>query len=364
MAEVVLNNVRKMYPGGIHAVNDFSLNVKDGELVVLVGPSGSGKTSVLRLIAGLEKTNAGTISIDGRVVNDVPPRDRNVAMVFQNFALFPHLTVCQNMGFALKLRAFEKKEIAVRVREAAEMLGITDLLDRRPGTLSGGQRQRVAVGCAIVCKPAVFLLDEPLSNLDAKLRLQMRVEISRLHSRLETTMVYVTHDQTEALTIGQRIAVMKDGTIQQVADPVTLYDRPANRFVAGFIGMPPMNLLQGRITSRNGEVLFSDPGGFMLPLTGKDIGQSLAGKTVTLGLRPEDINVVQPQHSQDTPGIEADVELVEPVGPEACIHFNAGGTNIVGRTGSHAGLRIGDRVSLAINASKACVFDETGRAIL
>ena len=247
MAQVKIEHVDKVYPGNVKAVDDVSLEIKDGEFVALVGPSGCGKSTTLRMVAGLEEISQGTITIGGQVVNDVPPKDRDIAMVFQNYALYPHMTVRENMAFGLKLRKFPKDEIARRVDEAAKILGIGDLLDRRPKALSGGQRQRVAVGRAIVRKPAVFLFDEPLSNLDAKMRIQMRVEISRLHAQLGATMLYVTHDQVEAMTMGQRIVVMKEGVVQQVDDPIALYDRPVNRFVAGFIGTPPMNFIEGTI---------------------------------------------------------------------------------------------------------------------
>lgn len=244
MAEVILKNLAKIYPGNIKAVMNIDLVIKDREFMVLVGPSGCGKSTTLRMIAGLEEITEGSVSIGNRIVNDVPPKDRDIAMVFQNYALYPHMTVYDNMAFGLKLRKFKKTDIRKRVMDAAEILGIEDFLERRPKQLSGGQRQRVAVGRAIVRKPEAFLFDEPLSNLDAKMRVQMRGEISKLHTQLETTMIYVTHDQTEAMTMGDRICVMKDGIIHQVADPITLYDSPVNLFVAGFIGTPPMNLFQ------------------------------------------------------------------------------------------------------------------------
>jgi multiple sugar transport system ATP-binding protein len=240
MAEIILKNVYKSY-GDVKIVKDFNLEIKDKEFCILVGPSGCGKTTTLRMVAGLEDITAGDIFIDGKRVNDVPPKDRDIAMVFQNYALYPHMTVYQNMAFALKLKGYDKAEIDKRVKEAADILGISHLLDRKPKQLSGGQRQRVAVGRAIVRKPKVFLFDEPLSNLDAKLRVQMRAELKKLHERLQSTMIYVTHDQTEAMTMGDKICVMKDGIIQQVAGPLELYDKPANKFVAGFIGTPPMN---------------------------------------------------------------------------------------------------------------------------
>ena len=250
MAEVILENVSKIYNGGVKAVDEIDLHIKDREFLVLVGPSGCGKSTTLRMIAGLEEISSGEIKIGNRVVNDIPPKDRDIAMVFQNYALYPHMTVHDNMAFGLKLRKFKKSDIKTRVKEAAAMLGLSEYLQRRPKALSGGQRQRVAVGRAIVRKPEAFLFDEPLSNLDAKMRVQMRTEISKLHSQLETTMIYVTHDQVEAMTMGDRIVVMKDGIIQQVADPITLYDNPANLFVAGFIGTPPRNRRNGCRTPR------------------------------------------------------------------------------------------------------------------
>src|SRR5262245_37140059 len=255
MAQVQLEQVSKVYPGGVAAVREVTLDIADGEFVALVGPSGCGKTTTLRMIAGLEDVSAGSIRIGGRVVNKVHPKDRDIAMVFQNYALYPHMTVYENMAFGLKLRKMPKDEIDRRVREAAEILNLGHLLERRPKALSGGQRQRVAVGRAIVRKPHVFLFDEPLSNLDAKLRVQMRVELKRLHDRLQTTMVYVTHDQVEAMTMGDRICVMKDGDVQQVAPPLELYHNPVNKFVAGFIGNPPMNFADVKVESKGGDIV-------------------------------------------------------------------------------------------------------------
>ncbi|MCG2695455.1 sn-glycerol-3-phosphate ABC transporter ATP-binding protein UgpC, partial [Candidatus Parcubacteria bacterium] len=251
MAQVSLRNVTKVFPGNILAVDNVNLGVENKEFLVLVGPSGCGKSTTLRMVAGLEKSTEGEIWIGNKMVNDVPAKDRNIAMVFQNYALYPHMTVYENMSFALRLRRFPKSEIDTRVKDAAEILGINKLLDRRPRELSGGQRQRVAVGRAIVRKPMVFLFDEPLSNLDAKMRVQMRIELNKLHTRLQSTMIYVTHDQTEAMTMGDRIVVMKDGLIQQVAGPITLYDKPVNKFVAGFIGSPPMNFMNGSIIKKD-----------------------------------------------------------------------------------------------------------------
>src|SRR3990167_4542581 len=262
MAEVILKNVTKVYEGGNIAAKDINIEVKDREFVVLVGPSGCGKSTTLRMVAGLEEISSGEILIDGKIVNDVPAKNRDIAMVFQNYALYPHMTVYENLAFGLKLRKYPQKEIQRRVQEAAEILGLGSaaMLKRKPKELSGGERQRVAVGRAIVRKPKVFLFDEPLSNLDAKLRVQMRMEIQKLHNRLQSTMIYVTHDQVEALTLGDRIVVMKDGLIQQIADPISLYESPLNKFVAGFVGSPPSNFLKGRIIPKNGELYFMDEG--------------------------------------------------------------------------------------------------------
>ncbi len=359
MAKVILEHVDKLYPGNVKAVDDFNLEIRDGEFLVLVGPSGCGKSTTLRMVAGLEEISAGTIRIGDRVVNDVPPADRDIAMVFQNYALYPHMTVRDNMAFGLKLRKFPKKEIEARVQEAAAILGLGDLLDRRPKALSGGQRQRVAVGRAIVRKPAVFLFDEPLSNLDAKMRVQMRVEISRLHSQLGTTMIYVTHDQVEAMTMGERIVVMKDGLIQQVADPISLYDGPANRFVAGFIGMPPMNLFEGRIRSLNGGLAFEGPGGMRIgvPEKGRVALEAFRDKPVTLGLRPEDIGSAVAEQHPDGPRIQATVDVVEPMGSETYIYFRLADITFISRVDAHRKFQVGQTFEPAIFMDKAHFFD-------
>ena len=359
MAKVILKNVDKVYPGNVKAVDKFNLEIRDGEFVVLVGPSGCGKSTTLRMVAGLEEITGGSIAIGERVVNDVPPKDRDIAMVFQNYALYPHMTVRENMAFGLKLRKFPKKEIEARVDEAARILGITELLERRPKALSGGQRQRVAVGRAIVRKPAVFLFDEPLSNLDAKMRVQMRVEISRLHSQLGTTMIYVTHDQVEAMTMGERIVVMKDGLIQQVADPLGLYDRPANRFVAGFIGMPPMNIFEGHIRGVGAAMVFEGAGGMRLPVPDKD-KSALAtyhDKPITLGLRPEDIGSAAAEQLAGAPRIRASVEVIEPMGSESYIHFRLDDTSFVSRVDAHREFRVGQTAEPAVFIGKAHFFD-------
>jgi len=342
MAEVVLEHVTKVYPGDVLAVKDASLHIEDRELMALVGPSGCGKSTTLRMVAGLEEITEGTIRIGERVVNDVPPKDRDIAMVFQNYALYPHMTVYNNMAFGLKLRKFKRAEIQARVQEAARILGIEALLERKPKALSGGQRQRVAVGRAIVRKPAVFLLDEPLSNLDAKLRVEMRAEINKLHHRLETTMIYVTHDQIEAMTLGDRIAVMNDGELVQVAPPLEIYDRPANRFVAGFIGTPPMNFLTGDLAAEDSALLcdvgagrLTMPESFHAPL------ERYVGRTVTWGVRPEHIEPVHP--GEPVPAgsmLEATVNVVEPLGDDMLLYLTVGTHDIVAKVDSHENLTV------------------------
>ncbi len=290
MAEVILSDVCKIYDGGVLAVDKVNLHIKDREFMILVGPSGCGKSTTLRMVAGLEEITSGQVRIGDRVINDVPPKDRDIAMVFQNYALYPHMSVYDNMAFGLKLRKFKKSDIDKRVREAADILGIHEYLHRRPKALSGGQRQRVAVGRAIVRKPEAFLFDEPLSNLDAKMRVQMRTEISKLHTQLETTMIYVTHDQVEAMTMGDRICVMKDGVIQQVDDPLTLYDKPANAFVAGFIGTPPMNFFHGNLITKDGKLFYKDDHSEIPMLDEwKDKLAPYIDKKIIFGARPEDI---------------------------------------------------------------------------
>ena len=358
MAEVILKNIRKVYDKEVVAVDDANIEIKDKEFVVLVGPSGCGKSTTLRMIAGLEEITAGEISIDGTIVNDVPPKDRDIAMVFQNYALYPHMSVYQNMAFGLKLRKYPKDEIEARVQEAADILGIQELLERKPKALSGGQRQRVAVGRAIVRKPKVFLFDEPLSNLDAKLRVQMRTEISKLHTRLGATMVYVTHDQVEAMTMGDRIVVMRDGLIQQIDKPLHLYNKPVNQFVAGFIGSPSMNFIRGMLTS-NGSGLVFDEGNVQLALPaghGDQLGSHL-GQEVTLGIRPEDI------HDPDTIGrnvetveIAAKVEVVEPMGNEVFLNLTTGKTAFVARVDPLHMPQVDQTVRLVVEIDKAHFF--------
>jgi len=359
MANVTLEHVDKVYAGGVKAVSDFNLEIRDGEFVVFVGPSGCGKSTTLRMVAGLEEISGGVIRIGDRVVNDVPPKDRDIAMVFQNYALYPHMTVKANMAFGLKLRKYPSREIEARVQEAAAILGIEELLDRQPKALSGGQRQRVAVGRAIVRKPAVFLFDEPLSNLDAKMRVQMRVEISRLHQQLGSTMIYVTHDQVEAMTMGQRLVVMKDGFVQQVEAPIPLYNQPANRFVAGFIGMPPMNFFSGAISERGGKLSFNGPGGMIVEVPARSrpgLG-AYVGRPVTLGLRPEDIGSAVAEQLPGASRIRATVEVVEPMGSESYIYFRVGDTSFVSRVDAHRQFRLGDVAEPAVFIDKAHFFD-------
>ncbi|MFT5125777.1 MAG: multiple sugar transport system ATP-binding protein [Candidatus Omnitrophota bacterium] len=355
MSDVQLEHVCKVYPGGVEAVKDVCLQIQDREFVVLVGPSGCGKSTTLRMIAGLEEISSGTISIDGKKVNDVPPKDRDIAMVFQNYALYPHMTVYKNMAFGLKLRGFPKAEIETRVNDAAEILGIQELLHRKPKALSGGQRQRVAVGRAIVRKPKAFLFDEPLSNLDAKLRVQMRTEISRLHHRLESTMIYVTHDQVEAMTMGDRIVVMKDGVIQQVAPPLTLYNDPANQFVAGFIGSPPMNFFRGRVV-RKLSGLFFEEGRFDAPIppAAESLLAPLDGKEVVLGVRPEDIRSMEAGQVRTS---SANVEVVEQMGAEVMVYLNSGLHAFVARMPAASTAAVGQVMDIVFDMEKARFFD-------
>ncbi|NCC52349.1 MAG: sn-glycerol-3-phosphate ABC transporter ATP-binding protein UgpC [Spartobacteria bacterium] len=359
MAKVVLENVFKIYPGNVVAVNDANLEIDDQEFVVLVGPSGCGKSTTLRMVAGLEEISQGNIYIDGKRVNDVPPKNRDIAMVFQNYALYPHMSVYKNMAFGLKLRRYPKEEIDKRVREAAEILGIESLLERKPKALSGGQRQRVAVGRAIVRKPKAFLFDEPLSNLDAKMRVQMRTEISKLHTRLTSTMIYVTHDQVEAMTMGDRIVVMKDGFIQQVDAPLDLYDKPNNKFVAGFIGSPPMNFFNGKLEQKDGNVFFNE-GTFSIRVEDgqRQALQAYIGKEVVFGVRPEDITdalyVTNPPPDLQ---VKATVEVVEPMGAEVFLYMNTGKHSFIARVDTHAKVRVNEELSMIFDMKKTHFFD-------
>jgi len=366
MARVILENVSKIFPGGVEAVKDINLSVEDKEFLVLVGPSGCGKSTILRIIAGLETPTKGNVHIGDRLINNVPPKDRDIAMVFQNYALYPHMNVYKNMAFALQLRKFPKDEIDRRVKEAAEILGITSLLDRRPKALSGGQRQRVAVGRAIVRKPKVFLFDEPLSNLDAKMRVQMRTEISKLHIRLQATMIYVTHDQVEAMTMGDRIVVLKGGEIQQIADPITLYEKPANKFVAGFIGSPPMNFMNGRIIKKDGN-WYLDEGKAQLKIVDTMIPKlrDYLGKEVIFGIRPENIYdklFIGDAAPENT--IRATVEVVEPMGSESYLYLNTGKHSFVAKVDAHDNPEVKQDLEVVFNMARAHFFDpETEVAI-
>jgi multiple sugar transport system ATP-binding protein len=356
MASVTLEGVRKIYEerGRPYvAVHDLDVAVADGEFLVLVGPSGCGKSTTLRMIAGLESISAGTIKIGERVVNDVPARDRDIAMVFQNYALYPHMTVYQNLAFALTLRRLAKTEIDTRVRSAADLLELGTLLDRKPRQLSGGQRQRVAVGRAIVRQPQVFLFDEPLSNLDAKLRVQMRRDIAALRRRLGTTTIYVTHDQVEAMTLGDRIVVMRDGRVQQVDTPLALYRRPANTFVATFLGTPPMNLVRGSVGADGGTAFQAAVGRFRLPMEGGDVARLPTGRAVMLGVRPEDLEI----HPGNQPGVPAVVTEIEPLGNETLVFLDAGGVALTARMEGAARIQRGEAVSLAAALDALHWFD-------
>ncbi len=358
MAQVRMVNLNKIFEGSVEAVKNFNLEINDKEFVVLVGPSGCGKSTTLRCVAGLEEITDGEIYIGGKLVNDIPPKDRDIAMVFQNYALYPHMNVYKNLSFGLELRKMKKEEIDKRVHEAAQILDIEHLLARKPKALSGGQRQRVAVGRAIVRKPAVFLFDEPLSNLDAKLRVQMRTEIAKLHQSLQATMIYVTHDQVEAMTMGSRIVVMKDGLIQQVSDPLTLYDFPVNKFVAGFIGSPPMNFIDVDL-AKDGSDYFVKTSAFKIkmPKNQQDKIAKYQGKKVTFGFRPEDL--IDEAISKDKAGklIKAKVEVIEPLGSEIFLYLSAGTDNFVARVPHQYQTQIGAEVGFAVDTSKSHLFD-------
>jgi multiple sugar transport system ATP-binding protein len=366
MANVRIDGVTKVYAGDVVAVRDASLEVQDEEFVVFVGPSGCGKSTMLRMIAGLEEITAGDIYIDERRVNDVLPKDRDIAMVFQNYALYPHMSVYRNMAFGLKLRRVPKAEIDTRVREAAEILSITQLLERKPRALSGGERQRVAVGRAIVRDPKVFLFDEPLSNLDAKLRVQMRAEINKLHTRLQATMVYVTHDQTEAMTMGDRIVVLDGGIIQQIDTPLRLYDHPHNQFVAGFIGSPPMNFVEGTLAS-NGDGRVFESNGVSLQLPGEAVSalEDHADGPITMGIRPEHIRPDSP-FVDANPGsaIEAGVDVVEPLGSEILVYLTVGEHTLIAKIEPTVMPRVGDTMDAALDLEHVHFFDaETGDSL-
>jgi multiple sugar transport system ATP-binding protein len=374
MAKVSVQHVSKIYPGDkggdVIAVDDVSLEIGDREFVVLVGPSGCGKSTTLRMIAGLEEISRGDIYIDGRRVNDIAPKDRDIAMVFQNYALYPHMSVYDNLAFGLKLRKYPKPEIRKRVMDAAGILGIEQLLQRRPRALSGGQRQRVAVGRAIVRQPKVFLFDEPLSNLDAKMRVQMRTEITKLHQRLQATMVYVTHDQIEAMTMGDRIVVMNGGVVQQIDTPLKLYNEPINVFVAGFLGSPPMNFINGTLTAEASLLVFREIAGGTLevrwPVAERAGAGAFAGQPVLLGIRPEDIDLAQfTANDHATSSFPAIVDVVEPMGAETNLYLQTGAHTIVCRSQralDHG--ETGHRLQFELNSRKAHLFEpESGKRI-
>ncbi|HYG55157.1 MAG TPA: sn-glycerol-3-phosphate ABC transporter ATP-binding protein UgpC [Burkholderiales bacterium] len=363
MANVSIRKLNKKYDNGFHAVKDVSLEIRDKEFLVLVGPSGCGKTTTLRMVAGLEEITAGEIRIGDEVVNDLPPMDRNIAMVFQNYALYPHKTVFDNMAFGLQMRGYAKDDIVKRVREAAAILGIEPLLERKPRQLSGGQRQRVAVGRAIVRHPEVFLFDEPLSNLDAKLRVQMRVELKRLHEQLETTAIYVTHDQVEAMTLGDRVVVMKDGRVQQIGEPLELYGRPANRFVAGFIGSPAMNFVEVSISGA-GTDLWAEAEGLRLQVP-PQVAQRVAGhpeKRLTLGIRPEAVRIAN--GAADQYSFATAVDVVEPLGNEILLNFRAGGVPMVARVDPGVRVKAHENIRFSLDPERLHFFDAKTEAAI
>ena len=362
MADLQLNHIYKKYPGGVTAVSDFCLDIEDKEFIVLVGPSGCGKSTTLRMIAGLEEISEGELYIGGRLVNDVAPKDRDIAMVFQNYALYPHMSVFDNMAFGLKLRKTPKDEIKKRVHEAAKILDIEHLLERKPKALSGGQRQRVALGRAIVRNPKVFLMDEPLSNLDAKLRVAMRTEINKLHKKLETTFIYVTHDQTEAMTMGSRIIVMKDGFVQQVDTPANLYNKPCNMFVGGFIGSPQMNFVDALLSKNNDGVFLEFDGQTIKLPEGKASNPVLddyIGKTVVLGIRPEDIYddeafiAAKPEAT-----IETYVDVTEMMGAEYYLYLTVADKKFTARVNPRTTAKMGDTIKVAFDTNKIHLFDK------
>ena len=368
MASLSLQHINKTYPNGFQAVKDFNLEIEDKEFIIFVGPSGCGKSTTLRMIAGLEEISGGTLKIGDKVMNDVEPKDRDIAMVFQNYALYPHMTVYDNMAFGLKLRKVPKAEIDKAVREAARILDLEKLLDRKPKALSGGQRQRVAMGRAIVRNPKVFLMDEPLSNLDAKLRVQMRIEISKIHQRLGATIIYVTHDQTEAMTLGTRIVVMKDGVVQQVDTPQHLYEQPGNLFVAGFMGSPQMNFLDAQIAEKGGD-LVAKVGEYDVVIPAakakvlKDGGY--VGKTVVLGIRPEDIHDSQMfiEASPSAP-MTSTVKVYELLGAEVFLYFDVNGTQVTARVDPRTNSKTGDTIKFAFDMEKSHFFDKETELVI
>jgi multiple sugar transport system ATP-binding protein len=364
MAQVVLSGINKFYDGNVHAVKDVNLDIRDREFMVFVGPSGCGKTTTLRMIAGLEEISSGDIRIGAQRVNDLAPMDRDIAMVFQNYALYPHMSVYDNMAFGLKMRKFQKDEIRKRVQDAAEILGIQDYLKRKPRQLSGGQRQRVALGRAIVRHPQVFLFDEPLSNLDAKLRVQMRVELKKLHQRLGTTAIYVTHDQVEAMTLGDRVVVMKDGVVQQVGEPLELYNSPATRFVAGFIGSPAMNFAKVTIAERNGALRATNEGmDIAIPAEIAPRLRPHLGQDVTLGIRPEDLHLASAADPADLT-FDALVEVVEKLGSEILLDLKVGRGAMVAAVDPTVRVSYGDKLRLGLNPVRLHFFDIQSEAAI
>ena len=361
MAGLTLKGIYKKYPGGVVAVSDVNLEIRDKEFIVLVGPSGCGKSTTLRMIAGLEEISEGELYIGDRLVNDIAPKDRDIAMVFQNYALYPHMTVFDNMAFGLKLRKVPKDEIERKVNEAAKILDLTHLLDRKPKAMSGGQRQRVALGRCIVRSPKVFLLDEPLSNLDAKLRAQMRTEIAKIHKKLGTTFIYVTHDQTEAMTMGTRIVVMKDGFIQQVDTPQNLYDKPCNEFVAGFIGSPQMNFIDATVSKgAKGVALKFDKYEIPVPAEKANALEGYIGKDVVLGIRPEHVHD-EPEFLEKVDAdtvITANVDVTELMGAEIYLYLNINGTPVTARVDPASKAKPGDNIKVAFDLRKIHVFDK------
>ena len=365
MSSIVLKNIGKIYPNGFVAVKDFDLEIEDKEFVIFVGPSGCGKSTTLRMIAGLEEISEGELYIDGKLMNDVEPKDRDIAMVFQNYALYPHMTVYDNMAFGLKQRKVPKQEIKEKVEYAARILGLEDLLDRKPRALSGGQRQRVAMRRAIVRDPKVFLMDEPLSNLDAKLRVQMRAELAELHTRLGTTMIYVTHDQTEAMTLGTRIVVMRDGIVQQVDTPQNLYENPCNLFVAGFMGSPQMNFLDA-IVKKDGDKVYLLLDGKQIPLPEHKAKKLLNydGKTVVLGIRPEYVHDDENSLNKAQVVFETKVHVYELLGAEVFLYFDIADTTVTARVEPSTPARVGDTIRICFDTEKINVFDKETEQVI
>lgn len=369
MANLSLKNINKVYDNGFHAVKDFNMEIADKEFIIFVGPSGCGKSTTLRMIAGLEEISSGELKIDDKVVNDALPKDRDIAMVFQNYALYPHMTIYDNMAFSLKIKKTPKDEIDKKVREAAKILGIENLLDRKPKQLSGGQRQRVAMGRAIVRNPKVFLMDEPLSNLDAKLRVQMRIEISKLHKKLGTTIIYVTHDQTEAMTLGTRIVVMKDGEVQQIDTPQNLYEHPRNLFVASFIGSPQINLIEVIVKEADGEIFVENPYiRLKLPKNKAEIlkAKKYIGKNIIFGIRPESIHDAEylPDDCKESSKLTANIKVYELMGAEVYLYFDLGENQITARVSPRTKAKENEDMDFAIAMDKCYLFDKETSLII